>query len=751
MWLKWFPWKLVVSRAAQSRGLVDPVKILARLESFGQPIEVKEPLELLRAGIVLHARGLLNAGTIQHNLDWVWPYWVQRQYDPTDEAFIPRAFSITHINLTHRNWTAIGIPDFEELPIVDPRGLVTPFWDSWSLDSWIVTDDGRELLPCKLDAVEQRLDLDGGTAVITRSVDDGLELVSRVEVEEKDSVPFCALSLTAESDEPAWLALALRPYNPEGVSFVHDVALQPENQGWRIDDQRVVQFDTPTERAQFSSYRTGDVYHQLRKPSSRGSIHCPVGMASAAALFRLDPRDPRQVRVTVPLVKRADRSTPCVTGSAWPDAVNGCSQLRVPDRRIQFLYDAAIRSLVLHTPGEVYPGPYTYKRFWYRDAAFILHALLCIGLVERVERALDRFPARQTATGFFHSQDGEWDSNGEALWILKRFCELTGRTPKRAWRRAIRRGGRWIKQKRLPAGLDAPHAGLLPPGFSAEHLGPNDYYYWDDFWGVEGLRATAELLERLGEETEAADFRREADHFLDAVTRSLSMVAVRLGRPGMPASPYRRMDAGAIGSLAAGYPLALLPPNDPRIVDTVNYILSECFVHGGFFLDMVHSGINPYLTLHVAQVLLRAGDLRCLELIQKVAELASPTGQWPEAIHPRTGGGCMGDGHHVWASAEWVLMMRNSFVREEADRLILASGVQPLWLEQSEEMAFGPTLTCFGEVTVFVMPGKGQVDVRWQAEWSDRRPIIEVCVPGYVPAVATPEQTRVTLARLAAA
>ena len=37
-------------------------------------------------------------------------------------------------------------------------------------------------------------------------------------------------------------------------------------------------------------------------------------------------------------------------------------------------------------------------------------------------------------------------------------------------------------------------------------------------------------------------------------------------------------------------------------------------------------------------------DPRYLELMDTVASLASPTGQWPEAIHPRTLGGCMGDG-----------------------------------------------------------------------------------------------------------
>jgi chemotaxis methyl-accepting protein methylase len=31
---------------------------------------------------VFHARGLVNAKAIQHNLDWVWPYWVERQFNP---------------------------------------------------------------------------------------------------------------------------------------------------------------------------------------------------------------------------------------------------------------------------------------------------------------------------------------------------------------------------------------------------------------------------------------------------------------------------------------------------------------------------------------------------------------------------------------------------------------------------------------------------------------------------------------------
>jgi len=50
MWLRWFPWRVLVNRAAQARGLIDPVKVLARLENFAQPLEGKVPLERIRAG-----------------------------------------------------------------------------------------------------------------------------------------------------------------------------------------------------------------------------------------------------------------------------------------------------------------------------------------------------------------------------------------------------------------------------------------------------------------------------------------------------------------------------------------------------------------------------------------------------------------------------------------------------------------------------------------------------------------------------
>ncbi len=746
---RWFPWKQIVSSFARSRGFVDPISLLSRLEGFGQPSEVRAPLELLRAGVVFHARGLLNTGAIQHNLDWVWPYWVERQYNPHDDAFIPRAFSITHVNLTNRNWTVVGIPGIDALPIVDPRGLVTPFWDSWSIDAWMVTDQGDNIYPSRLGSVSQYLDMAGHVAVVTVANHKSLQLKSRVTAQlQDDGAPACVIDLSVSSPDSGWLVVALRPYNPEGVSFINDISLLPDNDGWLVGKEREVKFSRNPDRTSFSYYRRGDVKNRLFTAPHQQDIHCRVGMATAAALFRVSGRDVT-VQAVIPLVPDHKPSPAGSTESkaGWTEVLAEAAKLEVPEPLFQYLYDAALRSLVLHSPADIYPGPFTYKRFWFRDAVFALYAMLVAGLLSRVERLLDSFPGRQAVTGYFHSQEGEWDSNGEVLWVFQKFCELSGKSPRLQWSNAVRRGAEWIIRKRLPADTDAPFSGLLPAGFSAEHLGPNDYYYWDDFWGVAGLRAAAEWFDRTGNAKRAEHYRKEADQFLLCVQKSLVGAAQMLNQQGMPASPFRRMDPGAIGSLVAGYPLQLFAADDRRLLSTVDFLMENCIVKGGFFQDVIHSGINPYLTLHIAQILLRTGDTRGLALFRTVAELASPTGQWPEAIHPRTFGGCMGDGHHVWASAEWVVMQRNCFVREEGEGLVLGAGLFPEWLAQPKPLFFGPTPTPFGQVTVRVLPEGEHITVAWHGEWRSTVPKISICLPHFPANIPQAGASKVILRR----
>jgi len=90
----------------------------------------------------------------------------------------------------------------------------------------------------------------------------------------------------------------------------------------------------------------------------------------------------------------------------------------------------------------------------------------------------------------------------------------------------------------------------------------------------------------------------------------------------------------------------------------------------------------------------------------------------------------MGDGQHIWAAAEWLMMVRNLFVREEGNRLHLGVGVRPAWLHDGREAHFGPTLTPAGKVSVRFKASPGGVQVSLQASWRGAAPTLEWRVPG---------------------
>ena len=290
--------------------------------------------------------------------------------------------------------------------------------------------------------------------------------------------------------------------------------------------------------------------------------------------------------------------------------------------------------------------------------------------------------------------------------------------------------GGWKKKRRKKEDGKA-HDGLFPAGFSAEHLGPNDYYFWDNFWGVAGLDAASDMALSLGKTGEADHYRNQARQWEDRIFDAVKDSPGYQNTGALPASPYRRMDAGAVGSLVADYPLGLTSPGDGRVMKTVNWLLAHSSLDNAFFQDMIHSGLNPYLTLALAQTLLRAEDDRYRVLVDAVAGLASPTGHWPEAVHPATGGGCMGDGQHVWAAAEWVMMMRSLFVREEKETLVLGSGLYPEWIYQKGQISFGPTLIPGGRLTVRLTVSDTGVELALDSEISGPALPCRVAIPEF--------------------
>jgi hypothetical protein len=138
-----------------------------------------------------------------------------------------------------------------------------------------------------------------------------------------------------------------------------------------------------------------------------------------------------------------------------------------------------------------------------------------------------------------------------------------------------------------------------------------------------------------------------------------------------------------IGSLVACAPLGLFPPDDPAIAATLDAVRAFC-LGDAFYQSIAHTGLGTYLTLQLAFVELEAGDRRSLDRLRWMLSAATPTFTWPEAIHPQLGGGCMGDGHHGWAAADFMSLTRNILVREVADGgLAMVTLLPDDWASQS--------------------------------------------------------------------
>ena len=735
----------------------DTVRHLSTFQRLGEHLEIQPPGEMLPIGARTVFRALRTRAASQIGTDWVWPYWLRRQVDPGSPAFVPRGHLPFLTNVTGRNWTSIGSLGSAREAVVDPCGLVCPWFDGWSLDWWIGAEDRwhvpassasiRQTLVDDSPVVETRMRVPGGDvihrayAVRTSGSDGGEELVV-VEVENDSAVPVA-------------LALAVRPYDVEGLSVIERIDLHGTTV--TVDGRVAMQLPREPNAVAASTFHAGDssatVFAGEATPEFPSGLRCDAGMAQAAFVYPLTHRT--SLRVTMPmdpesrtrLVGRTRRRARRATGSprslpsaeqvvrGWAAQTDRGMRLVVPDERLQSAVDASRRFLLLsHDGADITPGPRTYHRFWFRDAAYLLGALDRYGFHAEAREVLASYPGRQHGDGFFFSQRLEWDANGAALWSMGHHHDLTRDEDLLAELvPSIARGIEWIERKRRSRHRrgDKALAGLLPAGISAEHLGPYDFFYWDDFWAVAGLRDGARLLRAAGEDAGA----ERATEFLESMTAdvcaSLAVTADRLGTLAVPAGPRRRIDPGVIGSLAAVWPLEILTMADPAMKETLEVVRERFCIDQAFFQGISHTGLGTYLTLHVAFAELAAGDRRALDRLDWFVANATSTWTWPEAIHPRVRGGCMGDGHHAWAAADFLSFVRTMLVRETPDGIALASMIPHRWHGQGIEVHDAPTR--FGTVSFAVRWHGPRPALLWEMEPHDPERGVVLTCPGLDP------------------
>ncbi len=453
-----------------------------------------------------------------------------------------------------------------------------------------------------------------------------------------------------------------------------------------------------------------------------GASDVPFAESSVRMSFPLEARGRSSVFLVRPwdmtpahraeLPARLGPELLAAVGRQWDAWLATAAPIIVPHRIASDFYRAALIDIMLmrdSRPGGLavpQPGATVYRGFWMRDGSYIINALASAGLLKEARESLGYLCTQQDPDGAWDRPQTQWDSLGQAPWAITTYCSLAGDDAllARLYPKLLA-GVKWAarsreKSKVLDAEGKRPLTwGLVEPGFGDGGL-PTAYVLGQDFWALYGLDLTIEAARRLGREDDLPFLEAERADFAACVREcaARSFLTLPDGRGYIPPIPGDREHTSQWGNLAALYPSGFLL-DDPHMLATLRYIESRWSEGLPLGLGYTYDGVWPYMACDVAKIDLRLGEYdKAAEIFYAVLDHAAPTRAWIEEIALPSHGGS-GDMPHGWASANYVLLLRDLLAFEDRARLLVAPGVPRDWLLDGQTVGVRDLPTSFGRLT----------------------------------------------------
>ncbi len=643
--------------------------------------EISIPKELIPGASLLVAQAWANTGIFENAQHLPKPYWAEKQMDPESVYFEAIGHRLLSMNVTLRNWSMVSIPGYETEAIIDPIGALTPKHEDYSIEIWALkeVEEGKIKIfrPHVNGTFYQVRDEDNYPAIKNIWSFEGGKITWEIYAEGDSLGQWACLDVYPElNDENYKIIIAVRPYNYDGIVFIEKIKVVGRTV--TITPRSKILLTTDYDYYFLGEYPfndPADPYEIPEKLKEDYEYVSPAKLATALFVF-----SEGAIGARVFMEGRIEAEPPTNSwDDYWKNVLPTLPEIKIGETEYQKAFKAtAVDLLMVWDGNSITPGPANYHHFWIRDNAYILPALLQLGKFQEVEAILQTYPKRQQKNGYFVSQKGEWDANGQAIYAISQYIkyskdeEFLSKIINNVWKAA-----QWIENKRHQ--WDPPseeYQGLLPPGFSAEHFGGTDSYYWDQFWSIKGMQEAIYLLEKA-EQTEKAEIVKQwlNDYFND-VLNSISIVTHKLNSKAIPTSPRRKYDSAMIGSIAALYPLRIFDEFDEKITASLEKIKEVSWSDDLFFQRNGHMALGTYLSLHVAHSHLWRGESsEALKIWNKLLEYATPTFTWPEGINARTKTGGMGDGNHIWAAADVNMFLRDLVIFEKNNTWYLLHGI----------------------------------------------------------------------------
>lgn len=598
-------------------------------------------------------------------------------------------------------WTPVGYPDGGKRALLNEEGLVEMDEGSFSLEPFL-SCDGRWMTWADA-ASRVSLPEDGGPhPQVEWSVAGGsLRVSPEAVLEGKNRVLRVCYHVSPPPGARWRLGVAARPFqvNPPWQQF--------RNLGGRATlekitttseagmlDGRTLRFSRAAQCWGAATFEQGGGLSEMSRGQAPESDACHDAEGLASGVWWWDVPDGG---IEVQAVW--DWESESAHGENWEAAIHRV-HWRLSDsasEAARAFHTCSAHILINRDGAGMQPGPRRYTRSWIRDCAIMGAALAKAGRPEPLREFLFWYAGFQREDGFVPcvvDRNGvdwlvEHDSHGQFLWAARECLrhglpieDLTTLMPRLA------KAAEYLVTLRstrlgpsFESGEHADRRGLLPESASHEgYLAHPVHSYWDDFWGIRGLEAMAELEAIFGDRAAAARWHREADALRESTLASMRAVIDKHQLAHLPGS----VEWADFDPTATANAIGLLDFAD---------VLPRAEMHCMFdtYLDgfrrkrdgtMPWTNYTPY-EIRIIGAMARTGRRDdAHELLRFFLSDRRPLewNQWPEIAwkDPRAPGH-LGDVPHTWISAEYMIAFASLFVHEceEVDRFILAQGV--LW------------------------------------------------------------------------
>ncbi|MDR4492916.1 MAG: discoidin domain-containing protein [Nitrospirales bacterium] len=658
-------------------------------------------------------------------------------------------------------WTVVGVPQGGRTAMLSEDGAIEPGPGAFSIEPFVI--EGGSVLSWADGEHHHSLMDDYLPLPRVRRSHEGLSLDIRAhrppisagrkgeqDGDDRDVVTRYRLMNTGTIRRNLTLALAVRPMqvNPHTQTLnLMGGASRIERIGWdgaafQVNDIWIVHPGEKPDDVSLTDFeRAGFPHvHNAVTRTDAQSIETSGGFASGAMFFHVDlePGDIRDVTVVTVLGDGSERAPNLnreaidaaekAAADEWREVLNqvDISGPHVSMPVLHALKTALAHMLITREGPSLRPGPRSYARSWIRDGAMMSESFLRLGHNKPAIDFARWYAPYQFSSGKVpccvdkRGADPvvENDSHGELIFLIAEIYRYIG---DRAFAEAM-----WPYADKAAAVLDELRRsertarntqgdrvalyGLLPPSIS--HEGYSDqpaYSFWDNFWGLKGLRDAGFVADELGRTHRAAEIRANATEFAGDIGASVRLLGKELGHvPG--AADRKDFDPTSTT-------IALSPTGAARALP--RELLMATFEKAWSEFVMRRDGhkawkvYTPYEFRQVS-ALVRLGELeRAHAQLDFYMKDRRPIAwnQWSEVIsRDERDPHFIGDLPHTWVGSDFIRAVLDLFVYTNAETgsLVIGAGLPRSWL-QDEGIRVRGLKSPYGEVSYTAREEDGKV------------------------------------------